>query len=126
MTALPRFLVPTEEARPMAANDDLSALARLGAALALFPDMKLPQLQVFLAVAQNEGVSQKELVVSSGLRQNTVSRYLIDLLDLGDARDTLGLVDRKPNPRALRESTYTLTEKGRALAQSARRAMEAL
>lgn len=81
--------------------------------------MPAAQIYVLLLVALNEGKSLVELSQMSGLRQATMSRYLLDLSDkLRDGSSGFKLVNRETDPVELRKNMYSLAPKGRHLIKS--------
>jgi DNA-binding MarR family transcriptional regulator len=80
------------------------------------PSMPVSQAYVLTLVANNEGLSLVELSNLSGLRNATISRYLLDLSDrLRTGEDGYKLVTREIDPMELRRNMYTLAPKGRHL-----------
>jgi DNA-binding MarR family transcriptional regulator len=81
--------------------------------------MTLGQCQAFLAVAMNEGETMVELARRTGMSHSTISRYLIILGTIvHQGSEGLGIVHAETDPNSLRCKRYTLTDKGRTLAQS--------
>lgn len=78
------------------------------------PSMSVPLAQTLLLVALNEGKSLRELADIAGLKQGTISRYLLDLSERNRSLEQgFGLVHREADPMELRKNMYTLTPKGR-------------
>lgn len=78
--------------------------------------MPVAEVQMFLLVALNEGLSLGELADKADMKTSSASRYLLDLSDKtrrGEAG--YGLVNRQPDPDELRRNMYSLTPKGRAM-----------
>jgi DNA-binding MarR family transcriptional regulator len=78
--------------------------------------MPMAELQMFLLVALNEGLSLGELAEAADMKKSTASRYLLDLSDktrTGDAG--YALITRDSDPKELRRNMYALTPKGRSL-----------
>ena len=106
-------------------------LARLSEALDLFKDicstMPLSQLQAFLLVANDQGKSLGELSAITGMKQSTLSRYLLDWSDkTRKGTQGYGLVAREAVPEELRRNCYSLTAKGYALLNKLSAALEGL
>ena len=81
--------------------------------------MPAAQIYVLMTVALNEGKSLVELSQMTGLRQATISRYLLDLSDkLRDGSTGFKLVNRETDPEELRKNMYSLSPKGRHLVKS--------
>lgn len=82
----------------------------------LDPNMPLPQAMSLLLIAENEGLSFKELAQKLGLGVASVSRYVSDFSvprKLG--AKGAGLVVAVEDPFERRKKIITLTSKGRAL-----------
>jgi len=105
-------------------------LARLSNALDLFKNicstMPLSQLQAFLLVANDPGKSLGELSAIAGIKQSTLSRYLLDWSDkTRTGAPGYRLIAREVDPEELRRNSYSLTAKGYALLNKVSAALEA-
>ena len=91
-------------------------LGALGPLFTLKTSMPAKWIQVFLLVAEKEGLSVTEYAKRGDMAVTTMSRILIDMSER-DSRyeDGPGLVEGQDNPMNRREKVYTLTPKGRAL-----------
>lgn len=101
-------------------NADRSCLHRLNSVFNEFrqvsPSMSVPLAQTLVLVGLNEGKSLRELADIAGLKQGTISRYLLDLSERNRALEPgFGLVNRDTDPMELRKNMYTLTATGRDL-----------
>ena len=84
----------------------------------LSPDLSVRAIQVFAAVAANEGLSVSDYANNVHMPLSTVSRLLLDLA--GIPRDKTkppgpALLERRPNLQNLREQNYKLAPKGHGL-----------
>lgn len=78
--------------------------------------MPVTQVQMFLTVALNEGLSLTELSEITDLKKSTASRYLLDLSDRTRAGGPgFGLISRETDPEELRRNMYALSPTGRSL-----------
>lgn len=81
-------------------------------------DLRLNQLQMFLLVARQEGLTISELTALSGQTAATVSRgirAMTPMTDPGSLPPASGLVFLAGNPRDGRMRHVLLTDKGRRL-----------
>lgn len=96
---------------PLAALNPLFDI--LAASRQVYPDLTVAQLQVFLLVAIDPGISQAQIEEKTGLRGGSVSR-IVALLSQYGARDKEGLnlinVSQDPNDRRAR--LIEITPKG--------------
>lgn len=89
------------------------------------PNITSNLVQTFIAVAMHEGESLTEIAASMGAKMSTVSRHLLDLGERNRKMEAgYQLVDRRQDPMNLRVNIYTLTPKGKLLAQAITEAME--
>ncbi|MFC3214603.1 helix-turn-helix domain-containing protein [Novosphingobium panipatense] len=103
-----------EELKIIAKADRLNRLWRT----AIDPLVPTQVVEAFLKVAQNEGVTLTELADKLGTNVSTASRQLLDLGERNRKREPgYQLVTREPDPMNLRTNRYSLTPKGRLLAQ---------
>jgi DNA-binding MarR family transcriptional regulator len=109
----------------MAANARSDEIATLIKALEAFrrfdPDMPIQYALSFLTVAQNEGLSIRDLSERLGIAQSSASRN-IAALSRWRSFDKPGhdLVQAEEDPRERRRKVVTLTQAGRALADELR------
>ncbi|API58510.1 hypothetical protein BSL82_03645 [Tardibacter chloracetimidivorans] len=74
--------------------------------------------RTFYVVALNEGKSLHELAKMMGISDSTVSRHLLDLGERNRRMEPgYGLVERTVNPSNLKQNFYTLTPRGRQVAE---------
>lgn len=72
----------------------------------------------FLEVAIHEGCSLTDIWKKTGWSQSTLSRHLLDLGERDRHKNPgLQLIESRRDPAELRKNIYTLTPKGRKLAQ---------
>ena len=78
------------------------------------PDFHVSKFQVFLLIAQKEGIAQREIVQRTGLTQPTVSRIIARLANAPDKGRGGGLhwVEANPDPMEPRRYILSLTPKG--------------
>jgi DNA-binding MarR family transcriptional regulator len=106
----------------MAANgrsDEIATLIRVLEVLRRFdPDMPIQYALSFLTVAQNEGLSIRDLSERLGIAQSSASRN-VAALSRWRSFDRPGhdLVQAVEDPQERRRKVVTLTETGRALAE---------
>jgi DNA-binding MarR family transcriptional regulator len=111
-------------------TEDVHKLKKFGDALkavrmATDPTIPSQVVQAFIAVALNEGKSLTEIAEAMGARISTASRQLLDLGDRNRRMEPgYHLIDRRQDPMNLRVNIYTLTPKGRMLAQAIIEGME--
>lgn len=83
------------------------------------PDFAISQLHLFLAVCQEDGITQTELAKRLGMPQATVSRNIIALGTSYNKKTGqlggYGLVDSRPDLYERRRLACFLTEKGKKL-----------
>jgi DNA-binding MarR family transcriptional regulator len=80
--------------------------------------MPVGEVQMFLTVALNEGMSLTELAEKADMKKSTASRYLLDLSDKTRAGGAgYGLITREADPEELRRNMYALSPKGRKIVQ---------
>lgn len=85
----------------------------------LSPTMPVAEVQMFLAVALNEGASLTDLSALLDMKKSTASRYLLNLSDkTRTGSEGYGLVTREADPSELRRNMYGLTAKGRKIIDS--------
>lgn len=84
----------------------------------LNPSMPVSQVQAFLMVVVDEGdMSMTEFANRTGLKVSTTSRYLLDLGTPRHEEDTAyDLIVRGVDPLEPRRASYSLSRKGKALA----------
>lgn len=106
---------PTDALRP----EDLDPIVRvLGAFRVLDPDLPIQYALSFLTIAQNEGMSIRDLSERLGIAQSSASRNVAALSkwhSFGKAGHDL--VQAEEDPRERRRKIITLTDKGRTLAR---------
>ncbi|WP_114393383.1 MarR family winged helix-turn-helix transcriptional regulator [Oleisolibacter albus] len=99
--------------------DDLDPIVRvLGAFRTLDPDLPIQYALSFLTIAQNEGLSIRDLSERLGIAQSSASRNVAALSkwhSFGKAGHDL--VQAEEDPRERRRKIITLTDKGRELAR---------
>ncbi|MEJ2534688.1 MAG: hypothetical protein P8008_04305 [Gammaproteobacteria bacterium] len=107
-------------------------LKALGRALCLVrarvaPDITAQRLAILLAVANHEGLSQRELLQRlEGTSITALSRNLADLSSLTSRKQAgPGLVELRTDPMNLRVKRVHLTERGRGQLRDLERAMAA-
>ena len=84
----------------------------------LDPDMPIQYVLSFLTVAQNEGLSIRELSERLGIAQSSASRNVAALSRWrGTGKPGHGLVLSREDPRERRRKVVTLTAGGRALVE---------
>lgn len=84
------------------------------------PEMPLQQLQLFLAVALDEGVGSRDLERRYGITNATVSRNISALYKYpGQGREGLDWIRWEPDATDARKRNLFLTEKGRAILEKA-------
>ncbi|HSK40358.1 MAG TPA: helix-turn-helix domain-containing protein [Arenibaculum sp.] len=105
-----------------ARSDEVSTLVRVLEALRrLDPDMPIQYALSFLTVAQNEGLSIRELSERLGIAQSSASRNVAALSRWrGFDRPGHDLVQATEDPRERRRKVVTLTPRGRALVDELR------
>ena len=115
--------------RPPMSDEDKRALRDLLNCLDTFAEQKqtlsIQAMRAFLLVAMEEGLGVSEYANKSGIRQNVMSRHLLDI----GPRDRymeegLDLVDQRPDPMELRKHQVRMTPKGRALAHKLARMLK--
>lgn len=88
-------------------------------------NMPVAQIQAFLMVALDAGLGMTEIANTTGTKESTTSRYL---LEMGPPRlqgdSNLALVERSTDPMDTRRARYKLTRKGRQLADAICKALE--
>jgi DNA-binding MarR family transcriptional regulator len=109
----------------------MSSLIRLTRALEILDalkdrgDMTVSLARTFLAVAQDEGVSGRDLQHRLGMSQGSVSRHLLDL-GVRNRRfePGLNLIEWKPAERDFRVKQWVLTKEGRQVRTKLQKLME--
>jgi DNA-binding MarR family transcriptional regulator len=99
-------------------NEQLGLIHNLLTSLDPFSryNMTTRAVQVFLLVAEKEGLSVTEYAKRADIPITTVSRILIDMGERDrHYEEGAGLVESRDNPMNRREKQYYLTPKGRAL-----------
>jgi DNA-binding MarR family transcriptional regulator len=101
-------------------DEQLELIHNLLAALDPFSNvrqiMTTRMVQIFLLVAEKEGLSVTEYAKRADIPVTSVSRILIDMGERDrNYEDGAGLVESRDNPMNRREKQYYLTPKGRAL-----------
>jgi DNA-binding MarR family transcriptional regulator len=92
---------------------------------AIDPNVPAQLAQTFVAVALNEGASLTEIANVVGTALSTASRHLADLGDRNRKKESgYKLVHREQDAMELRKNIYTLTPKGRLLAEALAHAMK--
>ncbi len=110
----------------------MASLAKVARSLEVFDDLKergdmtVSLARTFLAVAEEEGLTGRDLEQRLGLSQGSVSRHLLDL----GARNRrfepgLGLVEFRHAERDFRVKCWHLTPEGRKVRDRLRKVMEA-
>lgn len=105
----------------MTEDDDTAQVRKFGRGLrqartAIDTLIPTQQLQAFIEVATNEGLTLTELADRLGTNVSTASRQLLDLGERNRKMEPgYGLVHRETDPMNLRVNRYTLTPKGRLL-----------
>lgn len=103
-------VIPHDRAILRIVNEAMKALREVS------PTIPVTEVQLFVTVALNEGLSQTELCELTDLKKSTASRYLLDLSDKTRAgTEGFGLISRSADPQELRRNMYSLTPKGRVL-----------
>lgn len=83
---------------------------------ALDPDMPIPQAMSLLLIAENEGLSLKELAERVGVGMASASRYVAAFgKPVRPGGKGMGLVVAVEDPMERRKKVITLTGKGRAM-----------
>ncbi|MBK67973.1 MAG: MarR family transcriptional regulator [Rickettsiales bacterium] len=84
-------------------------------------DEKMPiqQVAVFLTIAMNENISQKDIAEITGMGQGSTSRNVAAFLKLNRFKKPgFDLVENEPDPMELRVKKHRLNTKGKRIAQS--------
>lgn len=111
-------------------DEQLKNLKKLDRVLTQFrtsidPNVPTQLAQTFVAVAMNEGASLGQIAKVVGTALSTASRHLADLGDLNRKKEPgYKLIHREQDVMELRKNIYTLTPKGRLLAESLAFAMK--
>ena len=82
------------------------------------PDLSVRAIQVFAAVASEEGRTVSEYANTVRMPLSTVSRLLLDLAGIPRTKDKMpgpALLERRPSLHNLREQNYRLAPKGKGL-----------
>jgi len=98
--------------------DALDPLVRVLEALRLLdPDLPIQYALSFLTIAQNEGLSIRDLSERLGIAQSSASRNVAALSKWHSfGKEGHDLVQAEEDPRERRRKIITLTDKGRTLA----------
>lgn len=89
------------------------------------PNVPAQLAQTFVAVALNERASLTQIAEVVGTALSTASRHLADLGNLNRKKESgYKLIHREQDPMELRKNIYTLTPKGRLLADALANAMK--
>lgn len=98
--------------------DHLDPLVRVLEALRILdPDLPIQYALSFLTIAQNEGLSIRDLSERLGIAQSSASRNVAALSKWHSfGKEGHDLVQAEEDPRERRRKIITLTEKGRELA----------
>jgi DNA-binding MarR family transcriptional regulator len=102
---------------PPAASPSAGAVRRIAERLVdTYPDMTMTQFRIFAYIAENPGITQRELIEHLGVTDTTGSRT-VQLLGSDGTRGKPGLrlVDVRPDPSDRRQRLLSLTDKGRRL-----------
>jgi DNA-binding MarR family transcriptional regulator len=110
----------------------MATLLRLSRALELLDglkdrgDMTTSLARTFIAVAEEEGVSGKDLETRLGMSQGSVSRHLLDLGHRNRRFEPgLALVEWRLEEKDYRAKKWVLTAEGRKVRDRLRKLMEA-
>ena len=103
-------------------SEDQRLLERVNLILNAFKEvdetMPIQIAITFIEVAIHEGCSLTDIWKKTGWSQSTLSRHLLDLGERDRHKNVgLQLVESRRDPAELRKNIYTLTLKGRKLAQ---------
>lgn len=89
------------------------------------PEIPTQQLQIFIAVALDEGTTARSLEGITGMTQASIGRNVNALCRFaGAGRDGLGWIENRTDPRDLRAKPLYLTEKGREVMEKILSKME--
>lgn len=81
--------------------------------------MPIQQVAVFLTIAMNEDISQKEIAEKTGMGQGSTSRNVAAFLKMNRfKRPGFDLIDNEPDPMELRVKRHRLNNKGKRIAAS--------
>lgn len=103
-------------------TEEQRALDRAAVILSAFSEvqatMPIQVAQTFLMVANNEGCSLTDIYKQTGWALSTISRHLLDLGERDRYKNPgLHLIESRRDPMELRKNVYTLTPRGKKLAQ---------
>jgi DNA-binding MarR family transcriptional regulator len=103
-------------------TEDQRVLDRVGVILSAFSEvdaaMPIQVAQTFLMVVNNEGCSLTDIYKQTGWSLSTISRHLLDLGERDRYKNPgHNLIESRRDPMELRKNVYTLTPKGKKLAQ---------
>lgn len=102
-------------------NHDYRGIMRLSWAINEFrtiqPKITANQIAAFLAVATKPGLGPTDYSRVLQTIQPVASRWLLDMGPKSRDGEGLGLLDRRPDPRSLRQIQYHLTADGLKLAE---------
>lgn len=92
-------------------------LRRMTSALGVFREKKsdasLATLQVFLVVAENPGISSRDIMARAGVTQSAVSRHMSILGEQSwTGGEGMGLITSREDPQDRRVKVSSLTPKG--------------
>lgn len=100
----------------MASNKAEGLMRALREFRALDPDMPIPQAISLLLIAENEGLSLKELAEKIGVGMASASRYVAAFgKPTRPGAKGMGLVAAVEDPMERRKKIITLTNKGRIM-----------
>lgn len=89
------------------------------------PELPIQQLQIFVAVALNEGTTARALERPTGMTQASIGRNVNALCRYaGGGREGLGWLETRVDPRDLRAKPLYLTDKGREVLDKVMTCME--
>lgn len=87
--------------------------------------MPIQQIAVFLTIAMNENISQKEIAEITGMGQGSTSRNVSAFLKTNRFKKPgFDLVENEPDPMELRVKKHRLNSKGKRVAQAVAKIIE--